>query len=131
MSAAQKNMESHAVSRKLKKIIQELQTVHKLLLSDEVDSEILTDFRDALNRVRNVAWSAQQYITLKNSAQDSNGILSLVAAERLRVTYQLCQAVQADLNKDEVPFQAGQLLQLHTAAKSLNDSLEHVINDLN
>jgi hypothetical protein len=125
-----KSTEAFAVSRKLKSIIGELQTVQSLLLSDEVDPQILTDFRDALNRVRNVAWSAQQYIALKNTEQDSAGILSLLASERLRATYQLCQALQSDLGRDDIPFQAGQLLQLHTAARNLNDRLEDVIDGL-
>lgn len=123
--------ESLNVTRKLKSLIRELQAVSKLLLSEDLDPQILLDLRDALNRARNVAWSAQQYIALKTTQQNSEGILSVVAAERLRLTYQLCQSMQAELNKDEIPFQAGQLLQLHDAARNLNERLEKVIENLN
>src|SRR5438105_11252196 len=53
------------VSPRLEKAITELQGLQELLLSgDGLDSRILTDFREALNRIRNTAWSAQQYIAL-------------------------------------------------------------------
>src|SRR5207245_1686658 len=47
------------VSPRLEKAITELQGLQELLLSgDGLDSRILTDFREALNRIRNTAWSA-------------------------------------------------------------------------
>lgn len=54
------------VSRRLAKAIPELGRVQELLLSGkELNPRIFTDFRDALNHVRNTAWSAHQYIALK------------------------------------------------------------------
>ncbi len=85
------------VSRRLAKAIPELRRLQKLLLSGEnLDPRLLTDFRDALNHVRNTAWSAHQYIAFQNTDQDSANVLSVVAGERVRVAYQLCQAIQAD-----------------------------------
>jgi hypothetical protein len=49
------------VRSRLEKAIWELQGLHELLHSGELDPQILADFRDALNRVRNTAWAAQQY----------------------------------------------------------------------
>src|ERR1700756_3969262 len=96
------------VSRRLGKAIPELQRLQKLLLSGEsLDPRILTDFRDALNHVRNTAWSAHQYIVSQNTEQDSSSVLSVVAGERVRVAYQLCQAIQADLKSNDIKFQAG------------------------
>ena len=79
------------VSRRLAKAIPELRRLQKLLLSGEnLDPRLLTDFRDALNPVRNTAWSAHQYIASQNTDQDSASVLSVVAGERVRVAYQLC-----------------------------------------
>src|SRR6266566_7561042 len=80
------------VSSRLQKGIVELQSLHESLLSGEgLDPRILTDFRDSLNRVRNTAWSAQQYLAQKTTGADSAGVLSLLTGERVRVAYQLCQ----------------------------------------
>lgn len=112
------------VSGRLKSAVEELRRVDGLLLGGDLDPRILTDFRDALNRVRNTAWSAQQYLTLKDNQQDSNSVLSLLAGERIRAMYQLCQALVSDLDSPDVRFQTGQLAELHSAIKKLTESLE-------
>src|SRR6201981_1738054 len=110
------------VSRRLAKAIPELQRLQKLLLSGEsLDARILTDFRDALNHVRNTAWSAHQYIASQNTNQDSRSVLSVLAGQRVRVAYQLCQAIQADLKSSDIEFQTGQLIQLSLAVKALSE----------
>jgi len=50
-------------------------------------------------------------------------VLSVVAGERVRVAYQLCQAIQADLKTSDIKFQTGQLIQLSLAAKALIEQL--------
>ena len=50
-------------------------------------------------------------------------MLSVVAGERVRVAYQLCQAIQADLKTSDIKFQTGQLIQLSLAAKALIEQL--------
>src|SRR5208282_1541813 len=81
-----------SVRSQLEKGISELQGLHKLLLASHVDPDVLADFRDALNRVRNTAWAAQQYVIRKESDHDSTSVLSLLAGERVRAAYHLCQA---------------------------------------
>jgi hypothetical protein len=121
--AGDRNVRAH-----LEKGISELQGLHKLLLSSDVDPDVLADFRDALNRVRNTAWAAQQYVVRKTSDQDSTSVLSLLAGERIRVTYQLCQALADDLQGTEVEFQRGSLVQLYEVMKTLTERLKAVID---
>ncbi|HLQ52564.1 MAG TPA: hypothetical protein VK129_13765 [Terriglobales bacterium] len=117
-----------SVSHRLEKAITELRGLQELLLSGEgLEPSILSDFRDALNRIRNTAWSAQQYIVLKATDQDSTTVLSILAGERVRAAYQLCQAIQADLKSDDARFQQGQLIQLYLAAKALSEQLGKVV----
>src|SRR5882762_6328342 len=112
----------------LEQAIVELQRLHEILLAGDLDPRVLTDFRDALNRVRTAAWAAQQYVMRKETEQDSGSVLSLLAGERVRVTYQLCQAISDDLKRTDIDFQAGSLVQLHEATKALTEQLEGVIN---
>ena len=118
------------VRSRLEKGISELQGLHKLLLSSEVDRDVLADFRDALNRVRNTAWVAQQYVIRKESDQDSTSVLSLLAGERIRAAYHLCQALADDLKGTDVEFQRGSLVQLYEATKTLTERLKGVIDKL-
>jgi hypothetical protein len=119
------NVRSH-----LEKSISELQGLHELLLSNEVDPDVLVDFRDALNRVRNTAWAAQQYVVRKETDQDSTSVLSLLAGERIRAAYQLCQALTNDLKKPEVEFQRGSLVQLYEVTNTLTEQLKDIIDKL-
>lgn len=120
-----------AVSPPLAKAITELQRVQKVLLrGEDLDPHILADFREALNRVRNAAWSAQQYLASKATDQDSTSVLAILAGERVRAAYQLCQTIQEDLKSPEVKFQKRQLIQLHLAAKALTEQLGEVVGKL-
>src|SRR6266568_2356352 len=83
---------STAQSR-LETAITELQGLQELLLSGDIPPLILADFRDALNRVRNTAWAAQQYVVRKENDQDSTTVLSFLAGERIRAAHHLCQAI--------------------------------------
>jgi hypothetical protein len=111
------------VRSRLEKAISEVQGLHELLHSGELDPQILADFRDALNRVRNTAWAAQQYANRKASDQDSTGVLSFLARERIRATYHLCRAVNEDLKRTDVQFQRGSLIELDEITKALTQQL--------
>ena len=112
----------------LAQAIVELQRLHEVLLSGDLEPRVLTDFRDALNRVRTAAWAAQQYMACKETEQDSGSVLSLLVGEGIRVTYQLCQAISGDLNRTDIEFQAGSLVQLSEVTKALTEQLNGVIN---
>ena len=118
------------VRSRLEKAISELQGLHKLLLSSDVDPDVLADFRDALNRVRNTAWAAQQYVVRKETDQDSTSVLSLLAGERVRAAHQLCQALVDDLRETDIKFQRGSLVQLYEITETLTERLKGVINRL-
>ena len=117
-------------SERLKAAITELGGIQSLLAVGELDTRILTDFRDAVNRVRNTAWAAYQYAESKITGKDSRSIMSIVAGERIRAAYQLCQAIQDDLETTDAHLQAGQLIQLHAATKSLTDKLSEIVREL-
>jgi hypothetical protein len=78
-------------------------------------------YGDALNRVRNTAWVAQQYVIRKESDQDSTNVLSLLAGERIRAAYQLCHALSDDLKRTDIDFQRGSLVQLYEVTKTLTE----------
>jgi hypothetical protein len=113
------------VTERLKIAIAEMQASHGLLLSDDLDPRVLTDFREVLNRLRNVAWAAQQSVTAQANGQDHTAIVSLLAAERIRAAYQLCRVIQEDLDKNDVDFQKGQLSELHAVTTGLAKQLKN------
>jgi hypothetical protein len=119
--------DSNARSR-LEQAIVELLRLDEVLISGNLEPRILADFRDALNRVRTAAWAAQQYVIRRDIDQDPSSVLSLLVGERIRATYQLCQAISEDLKRTDIEFQAGSLVQLYEATKALTEQLDDVIN---
>jgi len=113
-----------SVSKRLKSVITELRPLQKLLVSEKVDSRVLTDFRDALNRVRNTAWAAQQSAASRMYESSPVSVSSLLTSERIRAAYQLCCTIHDDLHRDDVPFQRGQLTELYSVAARLVEELK-------
>lgn len=112
------------VSRRLKNVITELRPLQKLLVNEKVDPRVLTDFRDALNRLRNTAWAAQQSASAQMYENNPVSVSSLLTSERIRAAYQLCCTIHDDLHRDDVPFQKGQLSELYNVAARLVDDLK-------
>ena len=120
---------SVSVSVRLQSATSELHEVEALMASADLDARILSDFRDAVNRVRTTAWATQQYAETKDTERDPSKVLSMLAGERVRAAYQLCRAIGQDLNRPDLRFQPDQLLQLRTAAKELMQQLNATIGD--
>ncbi len=119
-----KPAECNGTSDRLESAIQDLKSLQQVLLSGDLDAQVLTDFRDALNRIRNTAWAAQQLVTSQVLDQGPEGVKSLLASERIRTAYQLLRAIETDLGNDDIEFQRGQLSELHSAATELAGQLK-------
>lgn len=116
--------QSMTVSERLQRAITELLPLQTLLLSEEVDARVLSDLRDALNRVRNTAWAAQQSVASPMFHQGPMRVASFLTSERIRAAYQLCCSIQQDLATDDLQFQRGQLSELSGAATQLVKKLK-------
>jgi hypothetical protein len=112
------------VSERLASAITELRALQGPLLTAKVDPRVLTDFRDALNRIRNTAWAAQQSANAPLFEQGATTVASYLTAERIRATYQLCRSLHGDICRDDIEFQKGPLVELYGAAKTLVDELK-------
>jgi hypothetical protein len=112
------------VSKRLKSVIKELRPLQKLLVNESVDPRVLTDFRDALNRLRNTAWAAQQSAAARMNESSQVSVTSLLTSERIRAAYQLCCTIHEDLHREDIPFQKGQLTELYGVVSRLVTELK-------
>jgi len=113
-----------SVSQRLESAITELRALQEPLLLGAVDSRVLTDFRDALNRIRNTAWAAQQSANAALFDQGAATVASYLTSERIRAAYQLCRSLHDDVRRDDIEFQKGQLVELYGVAKTLVEELQ-------
>ncbi|MGA9307610.1 MAG: hypothetical protein WBW31_19580 [Candidatus Sulfotelmatobacter sp.] len=112
------------VSERLASAITELRALQGPLLTAKVDPDVLADFRDALNRVRNTAWAAQQSANAPLFEQGATTVASYLTAERIRAAYQLCRSLHDDVRRDDIEFQKGPLVELYGVAKILVEELK-------
>jgi hypothetical protein len=112
------------VSERLASAIAELSALQEPLISGVVDARVLIDFRDALNRIRNTAWAAQQSANAPLFDQGATTVASYLTSERIRAAYQLCRSLHGDICRDDIEFQKGQLVELYGAAKILVEELK-------
>jgi two-component sensor histidine kinase len=118
------------ISVRLERVTNELREIQDLLQQEEnVDPRILTDFRDAVNRVRNTAWAVEQYANSKTTETDPQTVVSVLAGERVRVAYQLCRLIQTDLATQGIQFQKGQLLRFRDIATELERQLGEAVGE--
>jgi hypothetical protein len=113
----------------LESAIAQLLAVHEMLSSDSpaVDGRALSDFRDALNRVRNTAWAAQKFVASSTFDDVPAGLSSFLASERVRCAFQLCSSLKEDLQRQDIEFQKGQLLELQVAVTGLSKQLHELL----
>lgn len=104
--------------------IDELKAIQQPILSGEVDAQVLSDFRDAVNRLRNMAWAAQQSAAASFLQESPANVASFLAGERIRAAYQLCRAIHNDVGREEVEIPKGSLLEFYSAATSLLQELK-------
>lgn len=120
-----------ATSQKLQGITEELRRAQGLLTTQtEFDPRILSEFRDALNRVRTAAWAMQQYVEHQMQERDPHRVFTLLAGERVRAGYQICKLISEDLHNEDVKIQKGQLLELNDAVQQLALELDQAVSEL-
>jgi len=118
---------SVGIAQRVGHAITELKALQEPLLAGEVDPETLTDFRDALNRMRNTAWAAQQSAAAPELEKTPATIASFLALERIRAAYQLCRVIRDDVQREDLTLKKGNLLELYSVAQELVDELKNCL----
>lgn len=113
---------SPAASRmagRLQAVTAELDAMDKLMQSGSVNPQVLSEFRDAISRVRTSAWALQQWMDLEQGQKNPNAVLSYLNAERIAVAIRLCESLHHDLHKTDLSHQKEQLQVLLGAVEKL------------
>jgi hypothetical protein len=80
------------ISSQMSRITGELNRLDTLLKAGQVDGRVLTEFRDAVNRVRTSGWQVQVWLE-----GDSRALSVLVMEERIRAATRLCQQLSVEV----------------------------------
>jgi len=80
------------VSAQVARVTAELNRLETLLSAGMVDRQVLTEFRDAVNRVRQTGWQVQTWLE-----GDPRALRALLIEDRVRVATRLANQLAAEL----------------------------------
>ena len=87
---------------RLRAITAELLELERSVITGNLDSRVLSEFRNAVDHIRNTAWTVQQWVDAREKSGDPYAVLPALAAQRVRRATQLASDLCLDLQSVEV-----------------------------
>ncbi len=114
---------TRSVSERLKAATNELQKLEQLVVSGDCAPRVLSEFRGAVDSIRQTAWAVQQWTELQSQNRDPYTVLGLLSEERVRRATQLSRDLRIDLESLELSVETEGLDKLFLATKGLCERL--------
>lgn len=112
-----------SLSERLKAATQELQELEKLVLSGDFSPRVLSEFRTAVDNIRQSTWAVQQWTELQQQHRDPYTVLTILSQERVRRATQITKDLTLDLESLELGLETQGLASLFQAIERLHERL--------
>jgi hypothetical protein len=122
-NGTQPKVDAPSISERLKTATAELYELEQLVLSGTFSPRVLSEFRSAVDNVRQTSWAVQQWIGLQEQSRDPYSVMTLLAAERVRRAAQINKDLAIDLQSLEIGLETNGLKELFNAVSDLHESL--------
>ena len=119
---------TRSVSERLKAATDELQKLEQLVISGDCAPRVLSEFRGAVDSIRQTAWAVQQWTELQSQNRDPYTVLGLLSEERVKRATQLTRDLTIDLQSLEIGVETEGLQKLFQATKGLHEVLAPLFN---
>jgi hypothetical protein len=123
LSGTQTKIDGQSISERLKTATSELYELEKLVLSGSFSPRVLSEFRSAVDNVRQTSWAVQQWIGLEQQSRDPYSVMNILSAARVRRATEINKDLAIDLQSLEVGLETGGLKELFRAVSELQESL--------
>ena len=123
LSGTQTKIDGQSISERLKTATSELYELEKLVLSGSFSPRVLSEFRSAVDNVRQTSWAVQQWIGLEQQSRDRYSVMNILSAARVRRATEINKDLAIDLQSLEVGLETGGLKELFRAVSELQESL--------
>lgn len=91
-----------AMSQKIMRAIGDLNELEQNLVKDKIDPRLIAQLHDAVEHVRQTAWTVQQWADLHSSGGDPFEVLPQLEAERMHMLSKLAHNVTADIDASSI-----------------------------
>jgi len=109
--------------------ISELNQVEQGLMIDGVDPRIIAQFHDAVEHIRQTAWSVVQWVELNSTGGDPFEVLPQLEAERMHMLRKLAHNVTADLDSGSVTRYTEGISNVYEVVQALYRGLRKIVID--
>jgi hypothetical protein len=118
------SLSTSPITARLEAATSELHTLEELVKSGNLDARVLSEFRNAVDHIRNTTWAVQKWIGLSDQAGgDPFSVLPIMSAERVKRATQISQDLSLDLQSIEVGFETPGIVDLYNAVDDLHRRL--------
>ncbi|HEU4415908.1 MAG TPA: PilZ domain-containing protein [Candidatus Angelobacter sp.] len=120
---------SSPISVQVTGIMNELNKVEQGLVIDRVDPRIIAQFHDAVEHIRQTAWSVVQWVELNSRGGDPFEVLPQLEAERMHMLRKLAHNVTADVDAGSITRFTDGISEMYEVAQGLYRGLRKIVID--
>src|ERR1700727_2776824 len=114
------NSSSSPITSRLESATGELHQLEQLVKSGNLDARVLSEFRNAVDHIRNTTWAVQKWIGLSGeSGGDPFSVLPIMSAERVKRATQITNDLCLDLQTVDIGIDTPGVMELFNAVDDL------------
>jgi hypothetical protein len=117
------------MSTQVARTLAELNQVEQKLTLDKVDPRIIAQFHDAVEHIRQTAWSMVQWVELHSKGGDPFEVLPQLEAERMHMLRKLAHNVTADLDSGSITRFTEGISDVYEVVQALYRGLRKIVID--
>jgi hypothetical protein len=123
------NESSSQMSVQVARTIAELNQMEQGLVVEKVDPRIIAQFHDAVEHIRQTAWSMVQWVELHSNGGDPFEVLPQLEAERMHMLRKLAHNVTADLDSGSITRFTEGVSNVYEVVEALYRGLRKIVID--
>jgi hypothetical protein len=119
--------QGNAMSQKIIRAIGDLNELEQNLVKDKIDPRLIAQLHDAVEHVRQTAWTVQQWTDLHSGGGDPFEVLPQLEAERMHMLSKLAHNVTADIDASGINQYTLGISELYEATQQLYRRLRKML----
>jgi hypothetical protein len=118
-----------AMAQGIMRAIGDLNNLEQNLVRDRIDPRLIAQLHDAVEHVRQTAWTVQQWVDLHASGGDPFDVLPQLEAERMHMLSKLAHNVTADIDASTINHYTLGISDLYETVQQLYRRLRKMLLD--